>query len=176
MSTTGTDLWRALDRAARHALPAASIAGAIIVLAIPGLIPAEPAFRAGFVLASVYFWSLYRPASLPAPVVALLGLLLDLLGASPLGLWCVLLLLEQAAVGAIRRPLVRQGFPIVWAVFAAFVAAIAIAEYLSRGILGLFLLPPGPIVMQTIIAILVYPLLAVALISAHRGAAAPERA
>lgn len=172
----GTDFWRGLDRAARHALPAASIAGAIILLAMPGLLPAQPSMRAAFVIASVFFWSLYRPAALPAPVVALLGVLLDLLGASPLGLWAALLLLEQAAIGAVRRSLVRQGFPVVWLVLAAFVAAIGTAEYVSRSILELVLLPPAPIVTQSVIAILIYPLLAIALISAHRGAAAPERA
>lgn len=170
------ELWRGLDRAARHALPAASIAIATILLAMPGLIPAQPACRTGFVIASVYFWTLYRPSSLPAPVVALLGVLLDLLGASPLGLWPVLLLLEQAAIAPIRRTLTRQGFLIVWLVFAGFTLAVSALEWLARSSLGLTLLPPGPILAQGSIAILLYPLLAVALIRAHRNAAAPERA
>ncbi|MDD2876129.1 MAG: rod shape-determining protein MreD [Acidiphilium sp.] len=172
----GVELWRGLDRAARHVLPAASIAFAIIALAMPGLIPAQPEVRVGFVVASVYFWSLYRPASLPAPVVALLGVLLDLLGASPLGMWAVLLLLEQATIGVVRRSLVRQSFLIVWLVFAAFVVTLTFAEYLVRGVLELSLLPPEPIIMQAVIAILIYPVIAVALIRAHRGAAAPEQA
>ncbi|MGC9271483.1 rod shape-determining protein MreD [Acidiphilium sp.] len=172
----GAELWRGLDRAARHALPATSIALAVIVLAIPGLLPAQPEFRAGFVVASVYFWSLYRPAALPAPIVALLGVLLDLLGASPLGLWAALLLLEQAAILAVRRTLVRQSFLLVWLVFAAAVVAITAAEYVARGILDLTILPPAPIISQAIIAILIYPILALALIRAHRGAAAPEQA
>jgi rod shape-determining protein MreD len=172
----GSELWRGLDRAARHALPAVSIALVVILLAIPGLVPAQAGVRVGFVIASVYFWSLYRPAALPAPLVAVLGLLLDLLGASPLGLWAVLLLLEQAAMAAIRRTLVRQGFPLVWLVFAGFVVVLTAAEYVARGVLDLTILPPEPIVTQAVVAVLIYPLLAVALIRAHRGAAAPEQA
>jgi rod shape-determining protein MreD len=172
----GSELWRGLDRAARHALPAVSITLVMIFLAIPGLIPAQPGIRVGFVIASVYFWSLYRPAALPAPLVAVLGVLLDLLGASPLGLWAVLLLLEQAAMAAIRRKLVLRGFPVVWLVFAAFVAVLTALEYGARALLDLALLPPDPIVTQGVVAILIYPLLAVALIRAHRNAAAPEQA
>ena len=36
-------------------------------------------------LACVYFWSLFRPAAMPPPVVFLIGVLLDLLGYLPLG-------------------------------------------------------------------------------------------
>lgn len=172
----GAEIWRGLDRAARHALPAASIAIAMILLAIPDLLPEQASFRVGFVIASVYFWSLYRPASLPAPVVAVLGVLLDLLGASPLGLWAVLLLLEQGSVAAVRRVLVRQGFPLVWLVFAGFVLTLMAAECMARDVLELAILPPMPLVIQGSIAILIYPLLAVALIRAHRNAAAPEQA
>jgi rod shape-determining protein MreD len=172
----GVEFWRGLDRVARHALPAVSIAIVMIVLAIPGLVPLQAGVRVGFVMASVYFWSLYRPAALPAPLVAVLGVLLDLLGASPLGLWAVLLLLEQAAMAAIRRALVRRGFLMVWLVFAGFVAVLTAAEYAARAVLDLAILPPAPILAQAIVAILIYPLLAVVLIRAHRGAAAPEQA
>lgn len=170
------DLGRGLDRAARHALPAASIVVVIVLLAMPDLIPAQPACRAAFVIASVYFWCLYRPASLPAPIIALIGVLLDLLGASPLGLWAVLLLLEQAAVGAVRKALVRQSFLIVWLAFIGFAVAISALDWAGRAVLDLTLFPPEPIVTQGVIAILLYPVLAIVLIRAHRSAAAPERA
>lgn len=170
------ELWRGLDRAARHALPAAAIVFAIVLLALPGLLPAEAELRPGFVMASVFFWTLYRPTALPAPVVAMLGVLLGLLGDSPLGLWAVLLLLEQAMTGVVRKPLLRQGFPVVWAVFAGFAVMITALEWGSRAILDLMLLPPSPIVLQGALAILFYPLLAVPLARAHAGPAAPERA
>ena len=68
-------------------------------------------------LASVWFWSLFRPGSLPAPIVFLLGLLFDLLGYLPLGLGVLGLLLAQAIALRLRRGLVRQGFPVVWLAF-----------------------------------------------------------
>jgi len=170
------ELWRGLDRAARHALPATAIAVVIVLLALPGLLPAAPESRAGFVVASVFFWTLYRPSALPAPVVALLGVLLGLLGDAPLGLWAVLLLLEQAAIGVLRRLLLRQGFVIVWLTFAGFAVTITSLEWICRAVLDLTLLPTAPIMLQGAIAVLIYPLLAVPLSRAHANAAAPERA
>lgn len=170
------EFWRGLDRAARHALPAAAIVVVMVLLALPLLLPAAPELRAAFVVASVFFWTLYRPTALPAPVVALLGVLLGLLGDAPLGLWAVLLLLEQAAIDALRRLLLRQGFMIVWLTFSGFAVAMATLEWTCRAALDLTLLPAGPILLQGAIAVLIYPLLAVPLSRAHAGAAAPERA
>lgn len=172
----GQGVWRMLDRAARHATPAFMIAAAMILLAMPGLLPAQAMLRAGIVTGSVYFWTLYRPSSLPAPVIGLIGLLLDLLGSSPLGLWAVLLLLEQAALLRLRKSLVAQGFTTVWLAFAGFACSLGLLEWLGRSLLGFALLPAGPAMIQTGIAILLYPLLAMLLVRAHRGAAAPELA
>lgn len=169
-------VWRMLDRAARHATPAFIIIAAMILLAMPGMLPAQAMLRVAIVTGSVYFWTLYRPASLPAPIIGLIGVLLDLLGSSPLGLWAVLLLLEQAALLRLRRSLVAQGFLTVWLVFTGFAAALGLLEWLGRSLLGLTLLPANPVMIQTGVAILLYPLLAMLLVRAHRGAAAPELA
>lgn len=170
------ELWRGLDRAARNALPASVIVLFIVLLALPGLLPEEAAFRTGFVMASVFFWTLYRPAALPAPVVALIGILLGILGDVPLGLWSVLLLLEQAAVSALRRVLLRQGFAVVWLSFAGCAATIVTLEWVCRALLDLTMLPVMPVVLEGALGILFYPLLAVLLARAHAGPAAPEQA
>ncbi|ABQ29878.1 MULTISPECIES: hypothetical protein [Acidiphilium] len=170
------DLWRALDRAARHMLPTAAIVVVMVLLALPGLLPAQAELRAGFVMSSVFFWTLYRPGALPAPVVALIGVLLGLLGNVPLGVWSVLLLLEQAAVGMSRRLLLRQGFMLVWLAFAGCVAIVVALEWVIRATLDLTLLPIAPALMEAGISILFYPLVAVPLSRAHAGPAAPEQA
>jgi rod shape-determining protein MreD len=168
--------WRVLDRAARHATPAFSIVAVIVFLALPDLLPVQPMLRTAIVASSIYFWSLYRPASLPAPVVALIGALLDLLGNSPLGLWAILLLLEQAVILHFRRSLIAQGFFLIWLIFAGVSACLSALEWLGRSLLDLSLLPVQPIVIQIGVMILMYPLLAILLVHVHRGPAAPELA
>ena len=61
-------------------------------------------------LACVYFWSLFRPAAMPPPVVFLIGVLLDLLGYLPLGVGALTLLAVHGLAVRWRRVLTRQGF------------------------------------------------------------------
>jgi rod shape-determining protein MreD len=127
-------------------------------------------------MACVFFWSLYRPVSLPAPLVALTGLLLDLLGLSPLGLWAVLLLVLQGSTLAARRRLIPQSFLLTWLVFTAFAAAGTSLAWLLQSLLELRMLPAMPMAAQLLAACGLYPALAGLFIRAHRGPAAVELA
>lgn len=169
-------IWRGLDRAARRAMPALSLLLVPIILGIPLIPPLGAVLRASLTAASVFFWSLYRPKALPPPVVVVAGVILGLLDSSPLGLWAVLLLLEQAAVLRLRRPLAEAGFLLLWLVFALLVAVMGMAGWLARSLFAFALLPPGPAATETAAMILLYPLAANLLARAHRGPAAPEHA
>ena len=48
--------------------------------AAPFGVPGQAELQASVALACVFFWSLFRPASMPPPWCSLLGLLADLLG------------------------------------------------------------------------------------------------
>jgi rod shape-determining protein MreD len=135
-------LLRRLDAAARYAVPFGSIVAGLFLLGLNFGLPGQAQLRPVYAVACVFFWSLYRPSSLPAPVVALSGLLLDLLGLSPLGLWAVLLLLLHGAVLALRRALAPQGFLFTWPVFSGFAVALFVLAGGAESLLGLSLLPP----------------------------------
>lgn len=170
------NFWRRVDAASRYAFPAGFLVLGLFVLGLPFGIPGQAALRPVYAMACVFFWSLYRPASLPAPAVALVGLLLDLLGLSPLGLWAVLLLLLQGAVLAARRRLVPQSFFMTWAVFSAFAAAVSALAWALQAALELHLLPLLPLAAECVLAFGLYPALAAFFIRAHRGPAAVELA
>ncbi len=168
--------WRRLDAASRYAWPAAFLVFGLLVIGLPLGLPGQAELRPAYAMACVFFWSLYRPSSLPAPIVALTGLLLDLLGISPLGLWAVLLLVLQGATLASRRRLVPQFFLLNWLVFCAFAASASALAWAIQSILGLGLLPALPAVAQAFAAAGLYPAIAAVFIRAHRGAAAAELA
>ena len=170
------NLWLELDRLARASLPAFAIIMAIVFLGVPGLFPAVAVLRDTLTVMSVYFWTLYRPGSLPAPITVVLGLFLGLLTSAPLGVWPVLLLLIQAGVLASRRILVRQGFILIWAALIACMLMTSAFEYCAFCILDFTVLPISPIFLQVGLGSLLYPLLVPLLIAAHRGPAAPELA
>ena len=170
------NLWHELDRLARASLPAISIIMAIVFLGVPGLFPAVAALRDTLTVMSVYFWTLYRPGSLPAPITVVQGLFLGLLTNAPIGVWPVLLLLIQAGVLASRRVLVRQGFILIWGALIVCMLLTSVFEYCAFCILDFTVLPISPIFLQVGLGSLLYPLLVPLLIAAHRGPAAPELA
>ncbi len=171
-----TRSWRQLDAASRWIFPCATLVFGLFVIGMPFGIPGQAALRPVYTMACVYFWSLYRPASLPAPLVALCGLLLDLLGFSPLGLWAVLLLLLQWVTLLLRRKLVPARFLLVWASFTVMAAAGAALAWGAEAALTLTWLPVSPLILECLLAAGLYPALAALLIRAHRGPAAVELA
>jgi len=168
--------WRQLDAASRYAFPFACLVFGLFIIGMPFGLPGQAEFRPVYAMACVFFWSLYRPSSLPAPFVALTGLLLDLLGLSPLGLWAVLLLLLQGVTLAARRRLVTTGFFLNWAVFSGFTAAFSSLAWAVQSTLGFSVLPVLPVAVEILLATGLYPAIAAFFIRAHRGPAAVELA
>lgn len=169
-------LWRRLDAAARQVFPAATAAFGLVLLAGPLGLPGQAALGPAFALASVFFWSLYRPAAMGPPVVFLLGLLADILGQTPPGVVVLILLVTHGIAVRWRRVLVRLGFLLVWLAFVALAAGATAMFWLLCSLLALRLMPLAATVLQFGLTAGLYPALAVLFIRAHRGAAAPEQA
>lgn len=169
-------LWRRLDAMARAALPVAATVGLLILAGAPFGIPDQAVLGPTVAVISVFFWTLYRPASMPALVVFLLGLLLDLLNWQPLGAGVLLLLTVHAVTLRLRRPLGAAGLVAVWLGFVPVAAGAAALLWALVSVLDLRLMPVGPALFQAALTAALYPVLAIPYAHAHRGAAAPERA
>lgn len=167
---------RQLDMAARSAFPAATTALLILVSGAPLAIPGRAVLPSCMALACVFFWSLFRPASMPPVVVFMLGLLLDLLSFNPLGVGVLVLMGVHGAAVTWRRRLVRQGFLLVWLAFVAISSTASGLAWALTSLLSLRLYPIGPGVLQAGFAAGLYPALATLLGRAHQTLAEPERA
>jgi rod shape-determining protein MreD len=165
----GSDPWRGLDAAARAAFPVAGTVLGLLLLALPLGLPEQAALLPAFLFATVYFWSLFRPAAMTPALVFGLGLFADLLGGGPIGLDVLLLLLVAAFARRWRRGLARQSFLVVWLAFSALAAAAAALSFALTAALTLTLLPVAPALIEAGFAIGFYPLLAVLLTRIHRG-------
>ncbi len=135
-----------------------------------------PVLLSAVTIIAVFFWSVYRPGAMPPPAVFLLGLLFDLLGWLPVGDGVLTLLLVHGFCVRWGRFLVRQGFVLVWVVFAGFAGAAAGLIWAIAGLIQFRLLPVGPAVVEAVLTIVLYPALAIPLTAAHRTIADPERA
>ena len=170
-------LWLSLDTAARYALPGAQTTAVLLLLSAPFGIPGQAQLQPAWATACVFFWSLYRPTSLPALLVFAIGLLLDLLAQGPIGVHVFILLLVHAAALRLRRTLTRSGFATVWLMFCVVAAASAVGRVAAGE--PVQLAPAATVAWRMFefgIAAGFYPFLAYYLIALHRSVAAPERA
>lgn len=168
--------WRQIDAAARFTLPFGLLSGGLVVLGIDVHLHGQSALRPAYALCGVYFWSLYRPGSLPAPMTAAVGLLLDVLGLSPIGLWAVILLVVQAVTLAARRFVLPRGFITGWLVFTLIASSACAVAWAAQSALEFRMLPTAPALTGLFLSVLLYPPLSAWMIRLHRGAAAVERA
>ena len=168
-------LGRRLDIVARHSFPATSTVLLMLLCGLPFGIADQAVLLPAVTLAAVYFWSLFRPASLPPPIVFLLGLLFDLLGYLPIGTGVLTLLLVHGLAGLWRRRLTQQVFFAVWVVFIGVGAGASALIWVMTSLLSLRLMPTGPALFQAVLTGALYPALAIMLIGAHRTIADPDR-
>lgn len=167
---------RRLDAAARASFPAGCTVLLMLLAAAPFGLPLQAALLPALTLGCVWFWSLFRPAAMPPPLVFLLGVLFDLLGYLPLGIGVLTLLIVHGITLRARRVLTRQGFPLVWLAFAGVSAGGALLGWALNSLLQVRLLPFPPAVFQFALTVAVYPALSVLFIRAHGSVADPDRA
>ena len=165
-----------LDATARQAFPVTTAALLLLLLSAPLGLPGQAQLQVSTALACVFFWSVFRPASMSPPSVFALGLLADLLSLAPVGTSVLILLVTHGVALRLRRFLVAQGFLVVWLVFLAVAAGSAALQWLLTCLLGFTLLPTGPALLQFGVTAGFYPALAAAFTRTHRGLADPESA
>jgi rod shape-determining protein MreD len=168
-------LGRRLDIVARASFPATCTILLMLLCGLPFGIADQAAILPAVTIGCVYFWSLFRPASLPPPIVFAIGLLLDLLGYLPIGVSVLSLLILHGVVLRSRRALAQQRFLVVWLALIWLGAATAVVMWTLTSLLNLQLMPPGPALFQAMLTAAIYPALAILLIGAHRSLAATER-
>ncbi len=169
-------LGRRLDIAARYAFPAGCTALLMLLTEAPFGIAEQAALLPALTLTCVYFWSLFRPDAMPPPVVFLIGVLFDLLGYLPLGVGPLTLLTVHGLALRWRHRLISQGFVASWLAFALFASGASALCWILAAVLTFRLLPVAPALFEGLLAVALYPALAMLFLRAHRTVADPERA
>ena len=168
-------LGRRVDIAARHAFPAGCTILLMLLAGAPLGIADQAVLLPAVTLACVYFWSLFRPAAMPPPVVFLLGLLFDLLGYLPPGVGVLTLLIVHGIAVRWHTALTRLGLLATWSAFAAIAMSAALLDWALTALLSVQLLPFTPALFQAVLTAALYPALAVLFAGAHRTIADPGR-
>jgi rod shape-determining protein MreD len=113
------------------------------------------------VLAAIYFWGVNRRDLMPPMLVVALGLLEDLLSGGPPGLWTAGFVAAYAAIDRQRDSL--MGLTDAGAVIGFFgIMVIAAGGAYGLAALVYLRLPPvAPLLVESVITVLFYPLLAI---------------
>ena len=169
-------LGRRLDAAARHAFPASCTILLMLLSQTPFGILDQAVLLPAVTLAAVWFWSLFRPAAMPPPVVFIIGILLDLMGWQPIGSGVLTLLVVHGLAVRWRRILAPLGFVAIWLAFALIAAGAAGLQWVLTAVLTWRLVPAAPAAFQAVLSVAAYPALAILFAGAHRSVADPEQA
>jgi rod shape-determining protein MreD len=165
-----------MDSLGRRGFPLVTTVALLLVGAAPLGLPGQAQLQVAAALCCVFFWSVFRPASMPPLVVFAIGLLGDLLDFAPVGVGVLSLLILHGLALRWRRFLVRQGFVVVWVAFVGLSCGAAAFQWVLTSLLAFQLMPPGPLAFEVLLTIGLYPLLAVPLTSAHHTIAEPDAA
>jgi len=138
-------------------------------------------FSGGFVpppllgLGVLYFWTLLRPDLVSPVLVLAIGLAEDFLSGGPPGLWAVGYLAAYALTDRQRDVFAGlSGWGVVIGFTAAMLAA-AFMVYLVGSLAYWRLTPVQPLVLQSLVTIVLYPLVAIALGAVHRNLVGASR-
>ncbi|GBQ91920.1 rod shape-determining protein MreD [Acetobacter nitrogenifigens DSM 23921 = NBRC 105050] len=163
-----------LDRFAARMAPGGVTALLIALLSAPTGLPGATALLPGVVMSLVFFWSVWRPDAMPAPMVLLLGLFMDLIGFAPPGVNAFVLLLLHGVAAHLRFGLMRLSFLVIWLVFAVLAALACGLDWLLVSTLSLQPMPSAPAIFETMLAVGVYPPLSALSSRAHRLLSHPD--
>jgi rod shape-determining protein MreD len=126
-------------------------------------------------LAAVYYWVLVRPDLMPPVAVFMTGLLEDILSGGPPGLWAAGFLAAYLLTDRERDTL--AGLKGIGAIlgFAGSAMVSAVTAYLLVLLVYWRTPPVAPLLLETIVSVLFYPLIALAMGALLRRVVGPMR-
>lgn len=151
-------VWQRLDAALRQGMPAATSVLmtllSIMVWPLPYLGPVMPPL--GFM--ALYYWACHRPDLFTPGMAFVLGLLNDLVHGLPPGVSAFLFTLAHQVIYRFRRLFAGHAFHFLWAGYTAAAFLLMLCEWTFVSLVGWRFVPVFPVLLQTLLGVLVFPL------------------
>jgi rod shape-determining protein MreD len=141
----------------------------VLLSVMPKGVPELANVWPAFVLMAVFHWTVYRPDLLPAVAVFVLGMLLDLLNDTPIGLSALTLLTARTLLIRQRSFFLNQPFTVMWGGFLIFAVGsfafeAAVMVFWHRATFGI-----RPVIFESVLTVACFPLGSWLLAGVHRG-------
>jgi rod shape-determining protein MreD len=150
-------LWVQLDTVARQITPFGLTMVftllSVLALRVPALGVAGPVWT----IMGLFYWALYRPDLMPAVAVFFVGLMLDALSGTPLGVNALVFLMVQRLVVTQRRYFYGKPFAIVWLGFGLVAAGAFAASWLLTSLWHGTIIDQRVLVLRYILTVALFP-------------------
>ena len=146
------------DRSVRGAIPVTVTVMLVFAASLPWRLPAFVEVTPAFAVMAVFYWTIYRPERFPHAATFGIGVLQDLLAATPLGMTALVLLIVQGVVASQRTFFRGKPFLVVWWGFSLVMPAVGLLSWIISSACFGALVPPLPIVVQVVLTMLLFPI------------------
>lgn len=157
-----------LKRTGRLALPYVILALFMMINLINLPFSSTGAVKPYLIVSFIYYWAIYRPTIIPPLLCFLLGVLMDILSGTPIGLHAFIFVGVQWLIRDQRRFLMGQPYGTIWAVFGLVCVACGAWQW---GLLGLTQLSwPSPLfgLISIAMSLVLFPFISLLLNAIHR--------
>lgn len=158
----------------RYILPGLVIAFLFVMSVVPMHIPYYGPVRPYFMLMGVFFFAVYRPTLMPPSLAFFLGLLIDLLSFTPLGMTSLVLVAVQWIAREQRKFILSQSFLLIWTGFALLVLASCALQWGMFSLIQMKPVAPGPVAVSAVLSVFLFPPVALLMFFVHRIASAAD--
>jgi rod shape-determining protein MreD len=141
-----------------NVLPIATTMLAALLSIEPLHLDGYAALTPAFTLMATYYWTIYRPDLLSAPLLFLIGTIQDLLSGGLPGETAVTLLLARAILLPQRHYFVDRPFPFIWAGFTLLTGGAVLFSWALHSLLAAELLDLRGPVLRAVLTISAFPI------------------
>lgn len=148
-----------IDYFSRLLLPGICTLVLLVLSMLPIGLSGQGQFPVDVCLISIYYWTIFRPVTMPFWFVFLLGVVRDSLMGGALGISSLVFILFRLMVFTQQRFLVKETFWATWLGFGLAALPAFILQWLLTSAFNRAILPVTPLAMQWVFTFGLYPLL-----------------
>ncbi|OFX12810.1 MAG: rod shape-determining protein MreD [Alphaproteobacteria bacterium RIFOXYD12_FULL_60_8] len=152
------NLWQRLDMTARNLMPSGLTLFLAIASVAPTRIPGFVGISPMLALMGIYYWSMTRPDLLRASVAFGIGLFVDILTGTPLGVHVLVFLLTHGLLVRQNRFFNNKPFHVLWLAFGVVAAGAGLLKWGLVAFLQTGAVDPHVFFFGYIMTVAVYPL------------------
>lgn len=158
-----------LDQTARNLLPFCVTIIAMLLGMVRLQLPGYASVSAPLMLMCLFYWVIHRPDLLRPLVVFFIGILQDLIAGTPIGMSSLALILAYWLLITQRRFFLGRSFLMLWIGFGLVATGAAVVQWAVFALMTASLLDARPVLVQALLGVALFPLVAWLLQRLHRA-------